>query len=95
MQNVMTEKRPMIACEVESKGILTNTWRSVRLLVQRISRRKHLLALARLSNAELADIGITRDDIHESAALGLSEDVTCHLGKIAIRRRAGLYQSGA
>ncbi len=91
----MTDQRPMIACEVENKGYLTNTWRTVRLLLQGISRRKHLVALARLSNAELADIGITRDDIHESAALGLSKDVTCHLGKIAKRRRAGLYQSGA
>jgi len=50
-------------------------------------RRKHLATLSQMSPAQLADIGLRRDDLYESAALGLDEDVTCHLASIARQRR--------
>jgi uncharacterized protein YjiS (DUF1127 family) len=56
-------------------------------LMRCMRRRKHLATLGQMSPAQLADIGLRRDDIYESAALGLDEDVTCHLANIARQRR--------
>ncbi len=72
----------------------TGTWNSVRNLmrmvvhlVRCIHRRNHLVTLSRMSTSELADIGLRPDDLHESASLGLGQDVTGHLANIARQRR--------
>jgi len=75
-------------------GIFKSIFLSIRLYFRRKGRRKHLVTLNRLSDQQLSDIGITRDDVYESAALGNGEDVTCHLAKIARQRRQMIYRSG-
>ncbi len=64
------------------------------LLLRRIGRRRHLVSLNELSNQQLSDIGLHRDDIYESAALGMGDDVTVHLARIAKRRRYNIHRSG-
>ena len=55
--------------------------------VRRMSRRWHLVTLGQMSDQQLSDIGLYRDDIFEAAALGYDRDVTCHLAEIVRRRR--------
>ncbi len=54
---------------------------------QSMSRRRHLKTLGQLSDQQLSDIGLYRDDIFEATKLGYNRDVTCHLAEIARRRR--------
>ncbi len=68
-------------------------WDTILHFFRSVHRRRHLDSLARLSNAQLADIGLRRGDLYESAALGLGEDVTTHLATIAENRRASIYRS--
>ena len=56
-------------------------------LFRRINRRRHLTILGQLSDQQLSDIGLYRDDIFEAKKLGYHRDVTCHLAEIASRRR--------
>ena len=69
------------------------TTRLVRL-VRSVFRRRHLATLNAMNAQQLADIGLRRDDIHQSAALGMSEDVTLHLARLVRQRRNADYHSG-
>ncbi len=60
---------------------------SVGYLIRGISRRRHLKTLGQLSDEQLSDIGLHRDDIFEAKNLSYRKDVTCHLAEIARRRR--------
>ena len=60
---------------------------------QNVSRRRHLTTLSQLSDQQLSDIGLNRDDIFETAKLGFNKDVTCHLAEIARRRRQNYVRS--
>lgn len=56
-------------------------------LLRSVSRRRHLMTFKRMSDQQLSDIGLYRDDISEAKTLGYHRDVTCHLAEIAHRRR--------
>lgn len=66
---------------------IANLAYSIGNLLQCVSRRRHLKTLGQLSDQQLSDIGLNRDDIFETAKLGYHRDVTCHLAGIARRRR--------
>lgn len=61
--------------------------------VQNVSRRRHLKTLDQLSDQQLLDIGLYRDDILEAGKLGYHKDVTNHLAEIARRRRHTLVRT--
>ncbi len=60
------------------------------LLFRRMTNRRHLASLHGLSDQQLMDIGLYRDDLHEVAALGLTEDVTTQLAQVARQRRQSI-----
>lgn len=45
--------------------------------------RREVYRLGNLTNAELADIGLTRADLHVATGLPLGMDPTAHLGSLA------------
>jgi len=57
------------------------------LQVRLLHRRKHLTTLGKLSDQQLSDIGLERGDIFEASKLARNIDVTCHLSRVAKRRR--------
>ena len=57
------------------------------LQVRLLHRRKHLKALGNMSHQQLSDIGLERGDIYEASKLARNVDVTCHLARVAKRRR--------
>ena len=60
-------------------GKLTDLYRAWR-------NRREIYQLGRLSNSELADIGLTRADLHVAWRMPLGTDPTTHLGAIAEMR---------
>ena len=66
---------------------------SVGYLIRCISRRRHLTILGKLSDQQLSDIGLNRDDIFEAKILGYHKDVTRHLAEIVRRRRQNFTRS--
>ena len=70
-----------------AKNTIAKIIYSIASLFQSMRRRKHLKTLGQLSDQQLSDIGLYRDDIYEVKKLGYFHDVTCHLAEISRRRR--------
>lgn len=51
-----------------------------------MKNRRAFYRLGEMSDAELADIGLTRSDLHVVVDLPMGEDPTAHLGAIASDR---------
>jgi uncharacterized protein YjiS (DUF1127 family) len=57
--------------------------------VRLLRARREFERLAVLSDYELRDIGLTRQDLRDASALRLDEDPTLHLARLSERRRRG------
>ncbi len=87
MNNAICEDRTVARREEGYWRGAGNIITSVAKRLRRNQRRRHLTTLNGLSSAELADMGLRRDDLYEVAAADVGEDVTCLLASIADRRR--------
>ena len=54
-----------------------------------VKARAELAKLAALSDHELRDVGLSRQDLRDATALALDEDPTRHLARTVGRRRPG------
>ena len=55
--------------------------------------RREFYRLGEMSDAELADIGLTRTDLYAVVGLPLGDDPTAHLGAIAYSRVCSIEDS--
>ena len=75
------------------KSTIANLIYSIGDLLRSFNRRRLLTTFRRMSDQQLLDIGLLRDDIFEAKTLGYHKDVTRHLAKIARRRRQNFARS--
>ncbi|SIR05747.1 protein of unknown function [Rhizobium sp. RU20A] len=71
---------------IEFAGAVTN-------LVRRLRNRNAMLALADLSESQLLDIGLTREDVHSAVTSSFFANTGSHLTRAA-RLRANAYYQG-
>lgn len=93
MQHTLCEQKAVTYSGIGIWNLVGKYTHTTARLLRSMRRRKHLATLNQMSPAQLADIGLRRDDLYESAALGLDEDVTCHLAGIARQRRMLINRS--
>lgn len=60
---------------------------AVRNFLRAWKNRRDFYRLGEMSDAELADIGLTRSDLHVVVDLAFGRDPTVHLGPLAETRR--------
>ncbi len=91
MTYVSTHHHTSDCSDTPSNGQVKNTIAkliySVGDFLRSVSHRRHLITFRRMSDEQLSDIGLHRDDIFEAKNLSYHKDVTCHLAKIARQRR--------
>ena len=56
-------------------------------ILRALKNRREFYRLGEMSDAELADIGLVRADLHLAVDLPLTRDPTAHLGHMAEARR--------
>jgi uncharacterized protein YjiS (DUF1127 family) len=66
---------------------LSGIWRLPRQVLQFYRNRRHMVALADMTDHELNDIGLIRADIVAASAMPLAEDPTAALAGIVQERR--------
>lgn len=97
MTYVSTQHFASACPDVPSNGQVKNTIAkliySIGNFIRCVSRRRHLKTLGQLSDEQLSDIGLYRNDIFEARKLEYHRDVTCHLAEIAHRRRQSSVRS--
>lgn len=71
--------RPAIAVRV--LNAVANFWTALK-------NRREIYSLGQMTNSELADIGLTRGDLHVAWRTPIGTDPTAHLGSIADARAA-------
>jgi uncharacterized protein YjiS (DUF1127 family) len=69
--------------------VIATLVRWVKLAVRGMQNRRQAVALAHLDSHMLADIGLTRGDVHDAAATPIWEDPTALLRARALERRLG------
>lgn len=74
-----TAAAPAAALHVRAARVVGQVWKAWR-------NRRDFYRLGEMSDAELADIGLTRADLTVVVGLPLSADPTAHLGAIASSR---------
>ena len=77
-----------IAAETRTVAAVARVAGALRSFLRAVANRRQVNRLGNLSDHELADIGLTRSDLHVVVDLPFGRDPTVHLGPLAeIRRR--------
>ncbi len=73
-------------------SVVRAIWQRVVSLYNRRQNRQSLMALGDFNDHQLADIGLTRDDLRYALRGGPFDDHSMDLMRAALRRRSRLYQ---
>lgn len=73
-------------------SVVRAIWQRVISLYKRRQNRQSLMGLGDFSDHQLADIGLTRDDLRHALRGGPFDDHSMDLMRAALRRRSRMYQ---